>query len=89
MRIKIIIHGHVQGVFFRAGIESEANKLGLVGWVENLGDGTVKVVAEGPEDRLEKLAAYCRHGPPGASVSNVESELSEEKDGFSSFEVRY
>ena len=89
MRIRIIIHGHVQGVFFRAGIESEANKLGLVGCVENLNDGTVEVVAEGPEDKLEKLVEYCQEGPPGASVSSVDSEVQEESGEFSSFEVRY
>lgn len=70
MRIRVT--GRVQGVGFRAACEAEARALGLVGWVKNLPDGSVEVVAEGPEEALAALADWCRRGPRGARVLGVE-----------------
>ena len=63
--------GRVQGVGYRYFVLREADALDLVGWVANESDGSVRLVAEGPRDRLETLLASLREGPPGALVSHV------------------
>jgi acylphosphatase len=70
-RIRAIVSGRVQGVSYRASTADEARRLGLVGWVRNLRDGTVELEAEGPPDAIEKLLTWCQHGPPAAKVTNV------------------
>jgi acylphosphatase len=62
----------VQGVFFRDFTSTEATFLGLAGWVKNLFDGRVEVLAEGEKEDLEKLLTKLKQGPPGARVKNVE-----------------
>lgn len=71
-RLTIKIHGFVQGVNFRWYAQKEAQKLGLVGYVKNLLDDTVEVVAEGEEEVLKKLLEWCKVGPQGARVERVE-----------------
>jgi acylphosphatase len=88
-RIRIVVFGDVQGVFFRSGTVSEARKLGLKGWVRNRADGSVELVAEGGRGQLEKLLEWCAHGPAGASVSKVEHEWLPATDEFADFGVRY
>ena len=66
--------GRVQGVSYRASTASEARRLGLVGWVRNRSDGSVELEAEGPEDRVAALLAWCEHGPPDARVARVDVE---------------
>jgi acylphosphatase len=70
-RARAIVTGRVQGVSFRASTCSEARRLGVVGWVRNLPDGSVELEAEGDDDRVAALLAWCEHGPPGARVANV------------------
>jgi acylphosphatase len=70
-RVHAIVTGRVQGVSYRASTASEARLLGLVGWVRNLGDGSVELEAEGPPDQIERLLAWCRKGPPAARVADV------------------
>jgi acylphosphatase len=70
-RVRLIVMGRVQGVFFRHSTVQEAQRLGLVGWVENIPDGSVELEAEGPQEKLEELMAWARRGPPMASVSEV------------------
>lgn len=67
-----IVHGFVQGVSFRYYTQQMANRLGVVGWVRNLPDGTVEVVAEGDKASLEQLVAFLQHGPTHAIVKNVD-----------------
>lgn len=86
-RIRILIFGDVQGVFFRAGAQSEATRLGLVGWVRNLPEGSVEVVAEGEHDALKKLLEWCSHGPAGAGVSRVEEEWLPQSGEFRGFTI--
>lgn len=73
-RLHLIIHGRVQGVFFRHHSRQEAARLGLAGWVRNRPDGTVEAVAEGERSALEQFLAWCRQGPPMASVDRVDAD---------------
>jgi len=76
--VKIIISGQVQGVGFRAWIIRQAEARNLSGWVRNLSDGTVEALFSGEEGEVEKILDECRKGPPGALISQVKSEDSEE-----------
>jgi len=87
--IHLIISGRVQGVFFRHHANIEANKLGLKGFVRNTSDGNVELIAEGPEDKLNQLIAFCKKGPDSAEVTDVKIEYQEPKNEFNSFSVRY
>ena len=73
-RLEAIVHGLVQGVFFRYHTRLEATRLGLAGTVRNLADGTVEVIAEGPRDALDRLLAWLRRGPELAVVDRVTAE---------------
>lgn len=86
-RRHVIVHGEVQGVFFRDTTRSRAGEEGVAGWVRNRGDGTVEAVFEGAPDAVERLVAFCRSGSPQASVSRVEV-TEQEPEGLSGFEVR-
>jgi acylphosphatase len=69
--ISIIIKGKVQGVFYRQSAKEKAAELGIAGHVCNLSDGTVKVIATGKKEQLDKLISWCRQGPPRAKVTDV------------------
>lgn len=82
-QVKITIMGEVQGVFFRAFVKKEAEKLNLKGHVRNTGDG-VEVVAQGEEEKIEKLIEACRKGPEGSRVDglSVETQKAGKLPGF-------
>ncbi|QPJ61025.1 MAG: acylphosphatase [Candidatus Nitronauta litoralis] len=82
---RLVVRGKVQGVWFRASTEKEANRLGVTGWVRNCPDRTVEILAEGAE--LEEFIAWCRQGPPLAEVDAVDIEWTTPR-GFDSFEIR-
>jgi len=88
-RLQIIIRGRVQGVFYRASTRDEARQLGLHGWVRNLPDGSVEVLAEGPEVQLLQLLRWCRQGPPAARVDQAIPAWDEPRGELGPFEVRY
>ncbi len=88
-RLEITIFGSVQGVFFRQSTEELANKLNLTGWIKNQNDGTVKVVAEGPEKNLKKLLEFCHQGPSSAQVDQLEEKWTEAKNEFKDFTTHY
>jgi acylphosphatase len=67
-----VVHGRVQGVFFRDTCERTATGLGVAGWVRNRSDGTVEVVAEGERAAVDRLLAWCREGPPRARVDRLD-----------------
>ncbi len=71
-KIEILIQGKVQGVGFRYTAYLAFVDLAVQGSAENLPDGSVKINVQGPEDKLERLINWCRKGPEGANVSNVE-----------------
>jgi acylphosphatase len=87
-RVHLFVSGRVQGVFFRAHTRDLAQKLGLSGFVRNLPDGRVEVVAEGPEEKLQELIEFCHRGPPLAHVTNVEIHWEEPTGEFRGFSVR-
>jgi acylphosphatase len=86
VRCRVRIHGHVQGVFFRAEARARAESLGVSGWVRNAEDGCVEAVFEGGEDRVESILSWCRRGPSGAQVDDVEVAW-EEPSGETGFRV--
>jgi acylphosphatase len=88
-RIEAIIRGRVQGVAFRHHTQVEANRLRLKGWVANRGDGSVRVVAEGPEAQLRVLADWLRSGPPAAYVDDADIRWMDATNEFGSFEIRF
>ncbi len=89
IRIHVIVSGIVQGVFFRANTKSEADRLEVYGWVRNMVDGTVEILAEGKEDNMDRFIQWCRKGPPGADVKNLELNKEEFKGEFKSFNIAY
>lgn len=86
-RAEIIIIGTVQGVFFRQGVKSEAERLELTGWVRNEEDGSVRIVAEGEEENLQKLIEWCKKGTELAKVEEVKTEWGIADHKFSGFEI--
>jgi acylphosphatase len=79
-RARVVIRGRVQGVFFRVETRERARSLGLAGWVRNNPDGTVEAAFEGDRDRIDSMLAWCRRGPSGAYVEDVEVEWAEPRD---------
>jgi len=75
--LRLKIEGFVQAVGFRHFVIAEAQKLGLDGWVRNRFDGSVEVLACGPNAAVETLVGICMRGPPGARVTNVELHRAE------------
>ena len=87
IRRRVVVHGFVQGVFFRETVRRRAVAEGVAGWVENTRDGTVEAVFEGPPDAVERLVELCRDGPRGARVDRVEVTI-EEPEGGDGFSIR-
>lgn len=88
VRRRVVVHGVVQGVFFRAATVEVASRLGLSGWVRNLPDGSVEAVLEGPSSSVEEAVGWLGHGPDRAIVDSLEV-FEEEPEGLASFRVRY
>jgi acylphosphatase len=86
-RRRVVVHGRVQGVFFRDSTEREAASRGVAGWVRNRDDGAVEAVFEGDSEAVEALVEFCRSGPSRADVERVDVE-EEESEGLEGFEVR-
>lgn len=72
--VRVRIHGQVQGVFFRAWIKEQADRLGVMGWIRNRLDGDVEGLFVGPDTEVGILIAACREGPPSAVVEEVQTE---------------
>ena len=86
-RAHVVVHGDVQGVFFRDTLRGAAGDHGVAGWARNNSDGTVEAVFEGPEKAVDALVAVCHEGPRAAYVGDV--EVSDEvPEGLTGFEVR-
>lgn len=68
----LIIHGKVQGVYYRASAQAEGQRLNLHGWARNRRDGTVEALVSGPEQAVEEFIAWARNGPPAARVDRID-----------------
>ena len=82
------MRGIVQGVGFRWFVVRRASGLGLTGWTSNEADGSVRVVAEGTTDALDRLLALLTDGPPGAYVQKVDATRAPATGEFTSFGIR-
>jgi acylphosphatase len=87
IRRRVVVHGRVQGVFFRASTRDEARRAGADGWVRNRSDGTVEAVFEGGADAVEGLVRFCRVGPRWSEVERLEV-FDEAPEGLCGFRVR-
>ncbi len=88
-RAHFVISGRVQGVCYRMHACAEARRLGIVGSVRNLPDGTVEIVAEGEQSVLAEFLGWCRQGPSYAKVTGIEDKYSDSTGEFDSFTVTY
>lgn len=84
IRRRVVVHGLVQGVFFRDTVRRRAHATNVAGWVRNNWDGTLEAVLEGEPDAVERLVAFCHEGPRGAQVERVDvsEEIPERLAGF-------
>jgi acylphosphatase len=87
MRRRVVVHGLVQGVFFRDTVRRRAQSHGVAGWVRNNRDGTVEAVFEGEPEAVERLVSFAHEGPRGAIVERVEV-VDEEDEGLTGFGIR-
>lgn len=85
--LRLVIHGRVQGVFFRDSMRREAQALGIAGWVRNRNDGTVEAVVQGERAAVDAIVRWARRGPEHARVERVETEPGE--GGYTGFEILY
>lgn len=86
-KIRAIVSGRVQGVWYRAHTRGQAVELGIVGFVRNLPDGTVEIVAQGEDAQVDTLMDWARIGPRMAAVTDVRVREMAEDEEFDSFEV--
>lgn len=84
---EVVVHGRVQGVFFRASCQGEARRRDVAGWVSNEPDGSVRAWFEGRTGDVEAMCAWCRQGPAGAIVERVDVR-DRQPQGLDRFEVR-
>jgi acylphosphatase len=87
VRRRVVVHGRVQGVFFRDTARREASRHGVSGWVRNTPEGTVEAVFEGEREAVERLVGFAEEGPPEAQVERVET-FEEEVEGLEGFKSR-
>lgn len=86
IRRRVVVHGRVQGVWFRESTRLAADRLRVTGWVRNRPDGTVEAVLEGDDDAVERVLDVCRLGPPGSRVDRVDV-VPEQPEGLARFRV--
>jgi acylphosphatase len=84
---RVVVHGSVQGVFFRDTTRRRAQSRGVSGWVRNRSDGTVEALFEGAPDAVDSMVAFAGEGPRGASVERVDVD-ERAPEGLAGFEIR-
>ncbi len=87
IRRRLVVHGKVQGVFFRDSTRQAARNEGVSGWAANRSDGSVEVVLEGSPDAVGSVVGYCREGPSSAEVHSVDVH-EETPEGLTGFQIR-
>ena len=88
-QVKLAVSGKVQGVFFRHYTRQQALKLGLRGYVKNLANGDVEIVAQGNSSQVDRLIEWAKSGSPAAEVNNLKLEVMSNEDEFIDFAIRY
>ena len=88
-RLHAVVYGHVQGVNFRTATRRQGQALGVSGWVRNLPDGSVEVIAEGQRSSLQQLLNWLHSGPPASRVRDVRFTWHEYEGALSQFSVRF
>ena len=86
IRRRVLVHGRVQGVFFRDTARRMAQSRGVAGWVRNNPDGTVEAAFEGDAEAVAGVVRWCNEGPRGAVVDRVEV-IEEEPEGLTEFRI--
>ena len=86
IRKRVVVHGHVQGVFFRDTVRRHALATGVVGWARNTAEGAVEAVFEGEPAAVDRLVKLCREGPRGARVDRVDV-IEESPRGLTGFRI--
>lgn len=88
VRVHVLIKGQVQGVFFRKWVKEKADEFGLTGWVQNLADGRVEVVAEKEREQVNRLIELIKKGPRLAKIEDVDISWEDATGEFEDFEIR-
>ena len=87
IRANVLVYGKVQGVFFRASTFEEAQRLRVVGWVQNLSDGGVEILVEGNSEAVGELVEWARHGPSSARVDDIKVRYDKWQGEFDTFRI--
>lgn len=88
-RAHVFLSGRVQGVFFRSATKHNADRNDVKGWVRNLQDGRVEAVFEGEKGSVQKLVEFCKHGPSGARVTNIDLTWEDYTGEFDRFKLSW
>ncbi len=87
VRAHVVVHGRVQGVWFRGTACEQARSAGVTGWVKNRWDGAVEAVFEGPRKQVSRVVAWCHRGPRLAQVESVGLGWQRAAGEFAAFSV--
>lgn len=88
IRVRLLVSGRVQGVFYRRLAQIKARELGITGWAHNLIDDRVEILCEGEKEKVEQFIEWCKQGPPLAKVDHVDIVEEAYKGEFSDFSIR-
>jgi len=88
VRVRVIVSGRVQGVFFRYSTQLKAQEKGLTGWVRNIYSGEVEALFEGDNTKIMEMIEWCRKGPSGARVEDIEVTYHQYSGEFDSFFIK-
>jgi len=88
-RVRLLVSGRVQGVYFRAHTVSVALRFGVTGWVRNCGNGQVEALLEGRQSDIDRVIQICRQGHPGSHVTDIEIKWEEPSGEFDTFDIKY
>ena len=86
-KVHLLISGNVQGVFYRVNARKKAEEFSLTGWVKNMPDNKVEILAEGKEENLKRLIKWCHNGSENAIVKEVKVEWGDYENKFDQFEI--
>lgn len=89
VRVHVFVKGRVQGVSFRFATLTRARERRINGWVRNLSDGRLEATFEGEQEKVEEMIGFCRKGPAGALVMDVQVLWEKDLEDYKSFEIHY